>query len=153
VNWEAVGAVGEIIGAIAVILTLIYLSIQLRQNTIAVRAAAVDAAVNHVSNVRQSIFSDGEVAAIYVNGSKDPTSLDEESLVRFRLLIHNILLAISNMHAQSQLTGLSVSNWESQLPIIERIVGTPGGSWFWQNYRHEFEESFREVVDGLLEET
>ena len=33
VNWDAVGAIGEIVGALAVVATLIYLSIQLRQNT------------------------------------------------------------------------------------------------------------------------
>ena len=38
-NWEAIGAIGETIGAIAVVLTLVYLSIQIRQNTRSVRAA------------------------------------------------------------------------------------------------------------------
>ena len=38
-NWEAAGAIGEIIGALAVFLTLIYLALQIRQNTKAVRAS------------------------------------------------------------------------------------------------------------------
>jgi hypothetical protein len=149
-NWEAIGAIGEIIGACAVFATLIYLAIQIRQNTSSVRAAAVDAAITQVSTVRQQIFANNEIAGIYVDGCKDSDSLDEKSLVRYRLLIHNILLAISNIHAQSTLTGLSLSNWESQKPVIERIVSSPGGAWFWENYRHEFEESFRREVDHLL---
>ena len=32
-NWEAVGAIGEIVGAIAVVLSLVYLAAQIRQNT------------------------------------------------------------------------------------------------------------------------
>jgi hypothetical protein len=32
-DWNAVGAIGEIVGAIAVFLTLVYLAIQIRQNT------------------------------------------------------------------------------------------------------------------------
>lgn len=32
-NWEAIGAVGEALGSIAVLVTLIYLAIQIRQNT------------------------------------------------------------------------------------------------------------------------
>ena len=39
-NWEAIGAVGEIVGAIAVIATLAYLAIQVRQNTNSVQGAA-----------------------------------------------------------------------------------------------------------------
>ncbi len=37
-NWEAIGAIGEIIGAMAVFLTLVYLALQIRQNTKAVQA-------------------------------------------------------------------------------------------------------------------
>ena len=32
-NWDAIGAVGELAGALAVLITLIYLAVQLRQNT------------------------------------------------------------------------------------------------------------------------
>ena len=65
-NWEAIGAIGEIVGAAAVFLTLIYLALQIRQNTSSVRLAAVDAAITHVSNVRQGIFADAEVTEIYI---------------------------------------------------------------------------------------
>ena len=40
-NWEAIGAIGEIIGAISVLATLIFLSSQLRQNTIAPIASQI----------------------------------------------------------------------------------------------------------------
>lgn len=43
VNWEAVGAVGEIIGGAAVVLTLAYLAFQIRYNTRATRASAREA--------------------------------------------------------------------------------------------------------------
>ena len=39
-NWDAIGAVGEILGAAAVVVTLIYLAAQLRQNTNSMQAAA-----------------------------------------------------------------------------------------------------------------
>ena len=32
-NWEAIGAIGEVLGAIGVIVTLAYLAVQIRQNT------------------------------------------------------------------------------------------------------------------------
>ena len=40
-NWDAIGAIGEIIGAAGVISTLIYLAIQIRQNTTAMNRATV----------------------------------------------------------------------------------------------------------------
>ena len=38
-NWEAIGAIGEVLGAIGVIVTLGYLAIQIRQNTKVTKAA------------------------------------------------------------------------------------------------------------------
>ena len=43
-NWEAVGAVGEIVGAIAVVITLIYLARQMRQNSSALRSTTAQSA-------------------------------------------------------------------------------------------------------------
>jgi hypothetical protein len=32
-NWDAIGAIGEVVGAAAVVLTLFYLAVQIRQST------------------------------------------------------------------------------------------------------------------------
>ena len=42
-NWDAIGAVGEVSGAVAVVVTLIYLAGQLRQNTQALRSSTYEA--------------------------------------------------------------------------------------------------------------
>ena len=152
-NWEAAGAIGEIIGALAVFLTLIYLALQIRQNTKAVRASAVDASISKVTSVRQSMYENAEVAGIYMKGLADPDDLDEESRTRFRLLMHNILLSVSNIYSQTRFADLSTSTWESQLVLLTRVITSPGGRWFWKEYQMEFEETFREQVDTILHAT
>jgi hypothetical protein len=152
-NWNAVGAIGEIIGALAVFLTLIYLALQIRQNTKAVQASAVDASISKVTNVRQSMYENVEISRIYIKGLAHPDDLDEVSRTRFRLLMHNILLSISNIYSQTSFAGLSLSTWESQLVLLTRVVTSPGGRWFWKEYRLEFEEIFREQVDSILQAT
>ena len=91
-NWDAAGAIGEIIGALAVFLTLIYLALQIRQNTKAVQASAVDASIGKVTSVRQSMYENAEVAAIYVKGLANPDDLDEESRTHIRQLPSTSLL-------------------------------------------------------------
>ncbi len=39
-NWDAIGAIGEVLGAVAVALTLGYLAIQMKQNAVGMRVAA-----------------------------------------------------------------------------------------------------------------
>ena len=152
-NWEAAGAIGEIIGALAVFLTLIYLALQIRQNTKAVQASAVDASISKVTSVRQSMYESAEVAEIYIAGLANPDDLDELSRTRFRLVMHNVLMSISNIYSQTNFAGLSSSMWESQLVLLRRVVTSPGGQWFWKEYQLEFDETFRGQIEAILQDT
>jgi hypothetical protein len=152
-DWEAASAIGQIIGALGVFLTLVYLALQIRQNTKAVQASAVDASISKVTSVRQSIYENADVCEIYAKGLVAPDDLDEESQTRFRILMHNILLAISNIYSQTHLAGLSSSMWESQLVLLRRVVTSPGGQWFWKEYQLEFDENFRRQIEAILQDT
>jgi hypothetical protein len=149
VNWEAIGAVGETVGALAVLVTLVCLTVQIRQNTKAVQAAAVDSANSHVSKIREVIFANADVANMYRRGNEDPASLSEDDTIRYQLLVHNIMLSLSNSITQASVSGLSESEAQVELSILGRVLRTPGGRWFWGAYRHEFEESFRRIIDDL----
>ena len=72
-NWEAIGALAELAGAFAVVLTLIYLSMQLRQNTIAMNesrkvllAENYQRRVQARTEISKLTAADKELAAIYV---------------------------------------------------------------------------------------
>ena len=49
-NWDALGAIGEIVGAVGVIATLAYLAVQVRQNTGAIRGATLNAVTLYQQN-------------------------------------------------------------------------------------------------------
>ncbi|MDA1369631.1 MAG: hypothetical protein O2971_02570 [Proteobacteria bacterium] len=141
-NWDAIGAIGEIVGALAVFLTLAYLAIQIRQNTRAVQAAANDSSVSNANAARQSMYENEQLAEIFLRASADPDSLDDVERLRFRLLVHNLLMSQSNNFAQSKITDLSLGPWEAQTEVIMRLLRSPGGQWFWKNYGMEFEAPF-----------
>jgi len=148
-NWEAIGAVGETVGALAVLVTLVYLSIQIRQNTKSVQAAAVDSANSQVSRIREVIFSDAGVANMYRRGNEDPAGLGQDDTIRYRLLVHNVMLALSNSITQASVAGLSENRSNFELSTLSRVLESAGGRWFWDTYRHEFEDSFQAIVDDL----
>jgi hypothetical protein len=149
-DWNALGAIGEIIGALAVFLTLGYLAVQIRQNTKAVRASALDSSVNAVNNVRVAIFQSSEVTALYQEGLVNPEELGDGERERFRLLMHTIIWSVWNIYAQTEYGGLSSSTWAAQLPFLNRVMNTRGGIWFWDKYQMEFEESFRKEVGRVM---
>ncbi len=59
-NWEAIGAIGEIAGALAVVITLIFLTIQLRQNTRSVDESR-NATVSQLYQFRANMHMDGQL--------------------------------------------------------------------------------------------
>lgn len=61
-NWEALGAVAEPIGALGVIATLAYLAVQIRQNTRAVRAQTYDSFVSQFRSWNEPMRADERMA-------------------------------------------------------------------------------------------
>jgi len=138
--------IGDAIGAVAVVVSLVYLASQIRQNTKAVRATAVHSSIGHSMDVRRALYESDALARIYITGSNDPKDLSEEDLLRLRLLYHNLFLSLRNIYSQTHLTGLPAETWVSQIPLLQRVLSTQGGKWFWASYSHEFEPSFQEEV-------
>ena len=73
-NWQALGAVSDFIAAIAVILTLGYLAIQIRQNTKAIAGASIDSITNHGF---QELRWAAELLELHRKAESDPDSLTE----------------------------------------------------------------------------
>jgi hypothetical protein len=150
-NWDALGAIGEIVGALAVFVTLAYLAIQIRQNTGAVQASALDASVSGVIGVREKIIEDPVLTEIYLKGLDNPESLNDIDKARFTQFLHNIMWALLNVHSQASFATLSSDIWESQKPVVLRVFSSQGGKWFFDAHGHEFPESFSAEVRKILE--
>ena len=157
-NWEAIGAIGEIIGAIGVIATLGYLAYQIRQNTAqleqnertAIATAVSISATNYREN-RRHIYTNRDVANIVLQGMSDPNSLDEIDRYRFRLVIQNTMDALWDLYSQTVITNFSPETWETQgVGLVRRVFETNGGSWFWMQHRDEYTADFRTEIDQIL---
>ncbi len=155
-NWDTIGAFSELIGAVAVVISLVYLAIQIRQNTRQVeestiqgRAAALHSSLSYAVDNRIATFSDENTASIYLRGLKDAESLNELEQLRFRLIFANVVDAGWNMYSQSKMTGFSPEAWKAQARTIIRLLDTNGGKWFWDNYGSEYHQDFRIEIERI----
>ena len=82
-EWEAIGAIGEVGGAVGVIVTLIYLAGQLRQNTKALRSGSY-AHWNEVSSAWASFYAHhaSELSEIESHDSLDQLSPQQTKVFR-----------------------------------------------------------------------
>ncbi len=90
---ELLGNYGEFVGAVAIVVTLIYLAIQLKQNTASVRAGAYQSWV--AANVDINVaLSNPTLSQMVLRGNLDSTKLTEETAVGY-LMIHLAVLQMA----------------------------------------------------------
>ena len=90
-DWIAVGAIAEIVGAIAVVLTLIYLAYQVRNNTGMARRASTAEAVAAMRTFNASLVDNPEVGELTQRGiSLGLGNLTDEERVPFTIVMFNL---------------------------------------------------------------
>ena len=76
-NWDAVRAVGDSLGAIAVLVTLIYLAIQIKQNTAQQKREEL-VSIQHGQNSLVAQLQDPRVMGEYARTAKDKSPTIED---------------------------------------------------------------------------
>ncbi len=160
-NWEAIGAIGEIVGALGVILTLGYLAFQIRQNTfqleqstLAAKAAAQNASNEALRENRKALFDNIQMAEIWYKGNENPDDLDDISKLRYRLVMQNVTDVMLEIYTQTLATGFSPETWNTQgTTLVTRVLATTGGQWYWAAFSDNYPTEFRAEIDRLLAET
>ncbi len=105
VNWDAVGAVAELLGALGVIVSLVYLALQIRQNSTLLRqtsaterANAAVVSASQGAEFTRAIALDADASRIWAVGFSDPDALDPDELARFDQLMFSQLIQIDVNH-------------------------------------------------------
>ena len=86
-NWDAIGAVGELLGASAVLVTLIYLAVQIKQNTSAVATATYESTMTGFNDINIVVAGNPALASVLDRGCQNPDSLNNEEVVQFNFLL------------------------------------------------------------------
>jgi hypothetical protein len=86
-NWEAVSAIGQLIGAFAVLITLIYLVIQVKQNTAAVATSTYESTMTGFNDINVIVASTPELASIINRGCMNTDELTEVETVQFNFAL------------------------------------------------------------------
>lgn len=86
-DWEAIAAVGELLGASAVLITLIYLAVQIRQNTAAVATSTYESVMTGFNDINVVVASNPGLASLLDRGCQSPDTLNTEEVVQFNFLL------------------------------------------------------------------
>jgi len=122
-NWDAIGAIGDAIGGFGVLVTLLYLAIQTRQNTRAVRAATYSQVAGSFSDISLAMFQDPNAAGLIRRARDDPESLSQEDTDRYEAFLLSYLRRAENMYFQSEEGILDAETWHGIRASIFIVLG------------------------------
>ena len=146
--------IAEIIGGIAIIASLIFVGVQIQENSRAVRSATFQASTDSDLAVLEPMVNDPDLAFLYNNYRDEPGSLTPQQLGRVAFLIVSMFRQFENVFEQYQAGTLPESRWLSSKGVLENLIKTPGGYCFFtgsRNGRNMISALKLEVIDPMLE--
>ena len=141
-NWDAVSAIAESIGVVGVIVSLIYLAIQLKENTNVARAQSRQSISEFIQRIAEIRITHADRMA-KLQSSTDLTDADRE----FLTWIHCQVLLLGEMyHYQFHLGLMPASHWRPFVKFFKGYSTTLGFRDAWQVFEENFAEEFRDWV-------
>jgi hypothetical protein len=145
-NWEAIGAIGEIIAAAAVVFSFVYLAAQIRQNTQQVEEQCRTQRQNGLLGARSAftewrslVIQDATVAAIWKKGSASLELLNEEERVRMDFLLIDFFWAHATIWLQMSEGMADERKRIVRIPIHGHDSAEPGCSTNSDSHRSSFD--------------
>jgi len=147
-NWDALGAIGEIVGAAAVVLTLGYLAIQIRQNSKSSRQQSYHAVVTRRADFFNHMVGSDDVAAIVIAGCRGD-AMDEIRAQRFTSSMPNYVSHVQDVYLQRKSGIVEEDVWLAERQYLAALVGFRGFASWWSAATQYFLPEFISEVANL----
>ena len=147
---QLLGDFGEFLGALAVVVTLIFLALQVRQNTRQIRRAEMNAASTQFSLPRMAIVSDRSLAELLHKAMQKPDEIDQVDQLRVDMWLGEQMNAMFHAWDRSHSGSFEKEFWETTTkPGLAQILAVAAGSKWWDQNRLGFVPEFRAEVDQV----
>ncbi len=147
---QDIGAIGEAIGGIAVIFTLLYLSMQIRQNTKAIRSNSFHGVTDSFNAINSLIAHDESLARIIRVGMKNLEDLNEDERVRFSFMFVAPFRIFETLYFQREAGTVDSRLWEAEKRSMGFLLSGPGSQEWWRSNPLSFTPEFRQFVDSEI---
>jgi hypothetical protein len=151
-NWEAAGAIGEIVGAIAVVATLIFLVIQLRHSTQATQNNAWQDITRILSDLNVTEVTDPDLSSFVQQAEIAPSELTEYQYWKFARIAETRIAAFESAFLASSKGTIGTYYWDALLPYALQTMRKPGYVKFWDESKHDvYHPEFINFMDSVME--
>lgn len=147
------GAVGELVGGVAVVATLIYLALQVRQGANAATSSAMGSWLSDYNYVAMELVKDEGFTEIVRHGLSDFEKLSGNEQMRIHGWMTTHILNAQNLFLELKEGTTHPRLAQPTLAFNSRMLKTPGGRLWWDSGRSIWAPEFILHIDGLMEKT
>jgi len=144
------GSLGEAIAALAVVVSLLYVAVQVRQNTRSVRAATYQAFSESYGDFRTLLVKDERLGALFGKGLRSRSELSTSERFQFDSLMMNFT-RVAEVNFYHEINGLVdepfYRGWRDEAVEIWRL---PGAREWWSESSRFFNADFRASWDRSM---
>ena len=148
-NWDAISAISQLIGSLAVVLSVLYLAVQVHQSTRVAKVAMQDAAATALRDVTKPLMENAELERIWRVGLENLNALSDQDQARFFHAAYQFLKAFETIHFHYVYGLMDRQLWEGWRGLLRHYVAAPGIAHYWKLRPEVFSERFRKFVDAL----
>ena len=145
---EFIGGIGSLIGAIAVLATLIYLARQIQQNTAAVRAGTAQAFGESINGVNYLVAGGLEQARVWRIAMEDPSALSEDERTSADWMMLAACTTFDTALLQAELGSLDTQTDEKIRAVIRQAFAMERFRRCWALSPFAFTDRFVDFVES-----
>ena len=156
-NWEAVGAIAEAIGVIAIFVSLVYVATQIRQSTQqfsrgveATQLAAFERNIESGNRMRELLMLHPDLAELMMKGFVSYKDMDKLEKFRFGLLLRNILSSMQGAYIRQLSVNHDPLEFEGSARVLDEILMNRGAREWLESNRPDWRPAFQTYVDKRL---
>lgn len=147
-NWEVIGAISEIIGAIAVVVSLVYLARQIREQNIQAKLSALHDMSRDQRNA-SAMFATEDISEIFVRANEDYSTLSDAESIRLVINVTGLFRAWENAFLEYKDGNLDPTVWATLSKDYTQPMGANSFKHIWALRKQNYDPEFQMYIDGI----
>lgn len=147
-NWDAIGTIAELVGAVAVVISLVYIAAQVRSGAASFETSLRDSSYRSLMEFNYSILGDEELCWIFQKGMRNLDDLSEVQQARAISIMYAFFKVWENTYLHYLEGSVEEDVWESNSKVLSNYAALPGA----QNYLKDRLPIFAPRFQQLLRE-
>ena len=150
IKLKKIALIVEILGGVAILISLIFVGIQLKDNTKATRSSTATATIGTMTDWYVTMGTNAEASSSFWKFLSDPNSMTKEEQLQHIYNLHGLLLTFQNSYYLALEGTLDERIPESLNQVIIGVKDQPGFQLYWKARKSIFFKEYRDYVDEIM---